>query len=270
VKIHIVSLIVLGWAGSLLGQEPASRLPPLPEGSLLKRAPDFSSWTVLFSKIGGKVEARESKSDQDKTRPQRQVAVTKTGKVIHEIKVDALGKSTEVWHVGGVQVTVPSGNGFPSIFPDFGGGDIYTTNYAVSDFAGLDWISATTFAGIQKVMGRDCIIFRSEVNTLQKDEQVEEELVASRALVRQLDAARKKGGTPNAPAPPAGVTKAPAVACIDLETRLPVAVTFGNETRTYQYGQPPGEMQVLPAALAVALNEYQARIQGLSRLPAKP
>ena len=58
--------------------------------------------------------------------------------------------------------------------------------------------------------------------------------------------------------------RVPAVAYIDLETRLPLVVTFGNERRIYQYGTPPTAMLALPPALAGAVKEHEKQMKRLS------
>ena len=55
----------------------------------------------------------------------------------------------------------------PLVCPDYGGGDIYSINFAASDFAGLDWVSAKTYSGMAKYQGRDCIVFNSSVSPLE-------------------------------------------------------------------------------------------------------
>ena len=45
------------------------------------------------------------------------------------------------------------GDAKPLISPDYGGGDIYSINFAVSDFAGLDWVSAEHLFRHGKISG---------------------------------------------------------------------------------------------------------------------
>jgi hypothetical protein len=265
-----------------LGVSALAAAPPdvLPPGPLLNRAPDFAAWTLLARIAGGQPAATGSSAPETakdgvkKGAGTREVLVIKTGKIVYERLVDRSGRRSEIWHDNGVQLLIPSSGAAPLIFPDYGGGDIYTPNYSVSDFAGLDWISPDTFTGIQKVMGRDCMVFRGQVNALPGDERREMDLQASRERLRNEFAARSKGATQPSPDTASSGPKASgmvaAVACIDLDARLPVAVTFGTETVLYQFGTPPTAMLSLPPALAAAASGFQAKIQRLSKLPAAP
>lgn len=274
-------VFLLGFITQMaFGQAPSESPPPLPTGPLLKRTPEFSAWTVVSGIGAGEMTVAPSSTgpggttskDTKKPRIVRQASVIKTGSIIYEQLVENTGRRREVWHSYGLQLLLPSKEKAPMVFPDFGGGDIYTPNYAVSDFAGLDWISPSTYIGLKKVSGRDCIIFQGEVSELAVDERREMEFESDRARSAANFEALKAGEPAPVPEAPAAKYsgKVAAMACIDLETRLPLAATFGKETRTYQYGPPPTSTLALPPALAAAKNEFQNRIQSLARLPAKP
>jgi hypothetical protein len=142
------------------------------------------------------------------------------------------------------------------VCPDYGGGDIYSINFAVSDFAGLDWVSAKTYSGMAKYQGRDCIVFKSSVSPL---EGLQQKLEAA-----AIEQARVLGH------PMADAIKVPAEACIDLDTRLPLVAQFGGEKRTYQYGPPPRSPLQLPAPLAGPAEAYEHRIEALSAPASRP
>jgi hypothetical protein len=279
-KLPLFCCALLTLASATFGQDSPGTPPPLPSGPLLKRAPDLSTWTVTSQNGAPPKQGQNQNSGGDNQQaPQgfRQAVVTKTGKIIDEQLVDALGRKFELWHVNGMLLT--GGESAPVIVPDSAGKDIYTTNFALSDFAGLDWISPRTYAGIQKVMGRDCIIFRGEVNSQPAAVQSETKLagdranlVAARAAYYASNISGSGGGQSTSSTALKGNLSAEvsAVACIDLETRLPVAVTFGQETRTYVFGQPPTSPLELPPAFATALGAYQKHITNLSRAAAAP
>ena len=148
------------------------------------------------------------------------------------------------------------GNADPIVCPDYGGGDIYSVNFTTADFAGLDWISATTYTGTSQYEGRDCIVFSSTVSPLDGHAQKLEE-----ANIRQ---ARALGQNV------ADAVRVPAVAYIDLETRLPLYAEFGNQKRTYQYGAPLSTPLVLPPKAADPAKAYEHRLQRLSAPAARP
>ena len=283
-KYYIFFLFALGLALPLAAQQgaqPAPSIPPLPPGPLLNRAPSFCRWTVMdqgaaVASAGTESNSQTAANDAKKPKVIRQESVTKTGAMVYEQLVDDRGRRFERWHSNGVQILIPAGEPYPIVFPDFGGDDIYTPNYQISDFAGLDWISEKTYSGIQKVMGRDCLIFRGEVSALPTEERREVHLQADRErLAAETSARTRKANSPAQASPLETAMEriketVPAVACIDLETRLPIAASFGPVTRAYQYGTPPAAMLVLPPQLVAALREYTNRISNLSSLPAAP
>jgi hypothetical protein len=174
--------------------------------------------------------------------------VVKTGSTIVEQNVDAEGRRHQVWHVSGIRIVAATSN--PLISPDYGGADIFSINFASTDFAGFYWLSPTTYAGIVKYLGNDCIVFKGSVSPLSEHAQADE-----RAFIRD---SRGMGQTvPDA-------LSVPAVAYIDLATRLPVFAQFGNEKRIYQYGTPPTSPLTLPPELTGPVKEYVKQIERLS------
>ena len=143
----------------------------------------------------------------------------------------------------------------PIVWPDSVQSDIYSVNFASTDFAGLDWISATTYAGMAKYQGRDCIQFSGEVSPLNPKAREEEAIAIGQAIAFGQPVPQE--------------LKVAAVAYIDLETRLPLVVTFGKEKRIYQYGTPPASDLTLPAELAMAVKEREKQMKSLSTGPAR-
>jgi len=240
---------------------PSSSLPPLPPGPLLKRAPDYSTWTVTSQ--GHAVEGRQlakavatgAEKSKDKEAVPTTSTVVKTGSTILEVNIDTGGRRREIWHVGGMMVMKQSDAAEPIVWPDSVQSDIYSVNFASADFAGLDWVSATTYAGMAKYQGRDCIQFNGEVSPLNPKAREEELIAIGQAIAFGLPVPQE--------------TKVAAVAFIDLETRLPLIVTFGNEKRIYQYGAPPAADLTLPPELANAVKEREKQLKRLSAGPAR-
>jgi hypothetical protein len=264
-KMKLLCIFLFGCAAPLLGQQavPAPSMAPLPPGPLLKRTPDYSTWTVTSkgTPLPGGASATSGTAgggrDQQKESPVAQLTVVKTGSTTLEYHVHATGERDEIWHVADIRVMIRLvGDAKPLVCPDYGGGDIYSTNFAVSDFAGLDWVSADTYSGMAKHQERDCIVFKSNVSPL--DGQAQKLEAAAIAQERAV------GKHPPDP------IKVPAVAFIDLDTRLPVYVQFGGEKCTYQYGPPPRAPLQLPAQLAGSAIDYQQRIKGLSAPASRP
>lgn len=274
-KMKLLCILIFGCAAPLLGQQPApaSSVPPLPPGPLLKRAPDYSTWTVNCTgtpMVGGAPAAKKTTGggqDQQKEAVVTQLTVIKTGSTMLEYDVDASGQRHEIWHVAGLRVVVQLGAASPLIIPetaakaalvcpDYGGGDIYSINFAASDFAGLDWLSPNTYSGVTSYQGNDCIVFNGTVSPLGAKAQVDERLyiAGERAMGRSV---------PDA-------VRVDAKAYIDLKTRLPMFVQFGEEKCIYQYGPPPRTPLQLPAQLAGPAEEYEHRIEALSAPASRP
>jgi hypothetical protein len=244
----------MGMAAPLCAQD--SKIPPLPAGPLLKRAPDYSTWTVtcqghpLEASAPLKTGTTGEGSHKDKEPVTMFSTVIKTGSTILEQNVDAGGQRHQIWHASGIRVIPVPGSSNPMVCPDYGGGDIVSINFASSDFSGFDWLSQSTYTGIVKYQGNDCIVFNGTVSPLSVREQMEERgfIEQSRALGQSV---------PDA-------LKVPAVACIDLQTRLPLYAQFGHEKRVYQYGAPPTAPLALPTELAGPVKAYVQKIARLS------
>ena len=241
------------YVGSLYAQDT---LPPLPEGPLLKRTPNNCVWSVTTQGTLAIDQAKGYKtgaSKDEKSTPSQYSKVTKTGSTILEQNVDHQGRANDVWHINGLRLTkTPAGI---LIVHDSGGGDIYSINFDSADFAGLDWISAQTYAGIKKYSERDCIVFKGKVSPLSSRDQADEASVIANLRaqgesvweVKQIDT----------------------LAYIDLETRLPLYAEFGPEKRIYQYGQVSTPL-VLPSEYAATLNRYANQLKVSRASAGKP
>lgn len=248
-------------AGSLSAQSPTPS--PLPSGPLLKRAPENSTWKIIIrgqpaaNEPTAAAAATDGADRQNKSEPPviSQSSVVKTGPTILEESLDAKGQRVEVWHVSGLRVTKRPDER-PVVSPDYyGGGDIYSVNFAVSDFAGLEWISAKTYTGVVQYQGKDCLVFNDNISPLTARLREEEVIAINQAKVFGMEVPVER--------------KVPAAAYIDLESRLPLLVTFGNEKRAYEYGSTPTTSLQLPPDVASQVKEYVMRIKRLSAPPSK-
>jgi len=240
---------------------PSPNLPPLPPGPLLKRAPEYSTWTVTCQgqPVEGKESVKPATAGEEKPKDKNPVTiaatVVKTGSTILELSTDTGGKRKEIWHVGGLMVMKQPDTAEPIVWPDSVQADIYSVDFATADFAGLDWVSAITYSGMAKYQGRDCIQFTGEVSPLNPKAREEEAIAIGQAIAFGQPVPHE--------------LKVPAVAYIDLETRLPLVVMFGKEKRIYQYGTPPATELTLPPELANAVKEREKQMKRLSSGPAR-
>src|SRR5206468_1712704 len=127
------------------------------------------------------------------------------------------------WIFGGHTVTLRQNSTLP---PEMGMGGKEKRNPAQVDFPGFEWISAQNYTAIEKVLGRECIIFRGQSGSNNPDE-----------------------------------SSFAAVASVDTETRLPMSLVIADETRIYQYGPAPQAVLVPPAKVLETVNAWQKHLQ---------
>ena len=118
------------------------------------------------------------------------------------------------------------------------GGDATFTDFGKADFEGFGWISKRNFDGIEKVMGQDCLVFRDKL--------------------------KLTGDNARSGPPPTGV------ACISADSRLPVALQLGEESRTYQFGAAPTDMLAIPPKVDALINQWRKTLRQASMPPGKP
>ena len=120
-KRFYISYLVLIIGINLHAQQasPAPSVPPLPPGPLLKRAPDYSAWTVTYQ--GHPIEEKEAvkppatgeekpKNKQSKEPVTTLSSVVKTASTILEQNVDAAGQRHQVWHVSSIRIVAGPGS----------------------------------------------------------------------------------------------------------------------------------------------------------------
>lgn len=208
----------------------AATPPPLPPGPLLNPAPGYSQWTVIIQQRSGAPTATRPEDKEAKKIPQKLITVTKTGNVRKEDETDETGTKSQSWTLGEYTVTFRQGSRIPTVAI----GSAAKSDSAKTDFPGFEWISAKNYTRIEKVLGRDCIIFRGQ-----------------------------SGGTADQPS-------YAAVASVDAETKLPVSLVVGEETRIYQFAQAPQAMLVPPANVQESIKSWQSHIQEAARSRPRP
>jgi hypothetical protein len=212
--------------------------PVLPKGPLLAKAPEFASWVVIHQYSDPRKAPSEKGEGQaavavfDTARP-KQVTFVKTRNLLRVETQDELGQTWSRWCQGEAHLVVlPRGKGIVGCDAQ----DLfnpYYEDYEKSPFPGFQWISAENFAGIESVQSRPCLVFRGEVPGLELLNPGDANLLRS-MLAEGLPVEDRIPG------------KKPAVAMVDLETRLPVALEVGGESRQYTFLAPPGVPLTFP------------------------
>jgi len=253
-KTLVVYLLVGLGSVAAYAQAPAP-IEPLPPGPLIQeRAPRMSRWliTLVVAKQKGAASSASSEKGTAPTLPwASKVAVTKTEDVIREETLDEKGQTWSAWCLPGLQITVwPDGK---SWFVQQAQADrdpnvpvAMFTDYSKSDFPGFEWISEKNYAGIQKVGSKTCLIFRDTMVLMTPEELKQAAL----------------GGDGASPT-------ISVVASIDVETRLPVALTRGSEAHTYEFIAPPEQKLAFPTIVQNLIDNRNKNVQSVTRRPIK-
>lgn len=134
----------------------------VPKPPALHRAPAMASWTVTYTYA-------EEKPPDGKAPPAyvtnlvRTFAVTKTGKTYHEETTLLSGKKQDKWVLDGLQlesiIDSPSIIPIPPPTPDDPQPDY--SDYARTDFKGLEWVTMKNYTGRQSSEGKTVFAFAS-------------------------------------------------------------------------------------------------------------
>lgn len=122
----------------------------------------------------------------------------------------------------------------------------FSPDFAVADFAGFGWLSPENYKGVQTVQGRQCYFFTADI------EPEDAQLLAARGLNR------------------GEIEKLPAKAFIDVETKLPVVLQRGQETRIFTIGKPKPADLTLPPDVAAEINAWRAELTSATRAAPPP
>jgi hypothetical protein len=232
---------------------PASSPPPaLPPGPLLKPVPDNTRWTVITTGKApeiAKPEASPDKSpeagkreEKDKAKGSTTTMVgEKVGQTAHVIIARANGAREEKWTDGTLVATVSSGASAPS----------FTTG-GIEQMPVPTWVSAENFTEIKKQGDKSFLIFRTRI------------MPSGVEIVRDMEA-EAHGQTQSTEH-----LKVDAMAVIDADTRLPLAVQEGKATTTYKYEQLPPNAQIIPPAIQTEIATRAQKVRAATRQPVRP
>ncbi len=248
-SLFIASVILMVFAEQGRCQ-PTLAQPSLPPGPLIaNHMPDYAQWTIDYTysdapKPGADsalltqykklalqdpaiAKAMANPHFIDALNPARpvHVVITKTGNIRHVERSLERGLKSELWSDAGTRIEQNANMPGPIVSM----GNSVTQN----EFPEFNWVSKESFTGIDTGNGHQCLVFKSQVDTLEL-------------------AHPGSGGS--------GVT-VPAIAYIDLKTRYPISLQFGVETRQFTYLAPPTAQLVLPDECAAAVKATEDRIQ---------
>ncbi|MFV0338297.1 MAG: hypothetical protein ACK5LK_08665, partial [Chthoniobacterales bacterium] len=158
--------------------------------------------------------------------------ITKTKPLYHEQTIFSSGSKSDIWYTGDVFLTVNDGaDPLINFKNEKNKGRI--TDYSKTDFPAFSWISKKNFIGIQKVLGRDCLVFRAKIKKEADDPLID------------------------------------TIACVDLQSRLPVAMQ-GDITQYYQFGPAPTAMLTLPPNVQKVADLWIEAFKQSARMSSRP
>jgi len=224
-------ILCLFSAVLLLPSAARSQTPPaLPDGPLLKRAPQNICWEIKY-KYGKEAGAKENAASEmsppqsgslagnsvsSDTRP-LSVKVTKTPDALYEETHTLSGETWRRWHYGRFKLELLQfgKNGRILSLSSLDTLNEFVSTYQKHDFPDLGWISASNFRGIQKIGEGDCLFFSENV------------------AIPQPTPPPMSPEEANLPPPPP--LKVRTLAWIGALSRLPVRWQRESETRTFQF-----------------------------------
>ena len=160
-------LIMGFWlaAGGLFAASPTETF--VPSGPLINTGGDFAAWKIQFTYATDKKQGANAvnrappqsfqQPNSIPSSPPREITFFRTKPLWHAVIIDTVGEKMDEWSNGGPRMFIvndrrpilaPSNAGFATVFPDFTNG-----------FPDMDWISLSTFSGLQNLEGRPCLLF---------------------------------------------------------------------------------------------------------------
>jgi hypothetical protein len=241
-----------------VGTQPADVIQ-YPSAPLLRPAPDFSEWTIIYSYPSNPAAKGATGSVAAPTpipstmqglllRP-RTVVTTKTGKIMRVVTVNLAGITVEKWFFDGAQYTKPAGSavwfGASNSERSDDRNAYFSAPLPASGFQDLDWINDENYAGTTQAGGAQYLVFVPGGLT---PEEIKDPKAQKATLEHE-----------------------PKVAYIDAATRLPVALRLPGEIRQFRFTDPsPSTVLTLPPDLAAQIRNFQAAVSRLLEPAGRP
>ncbi|PTX92193.1 hypothetical protein DB346_24955 [Verrucomicrobia bacterium LW23] len=234
---------------SLVSSSPAAEKPAYPGGqNYLKRAPSSAQWSIKVQYLPeyeqeAKVETEGKATKAAGEPPTLEVlTVTKTGDTMRVERAGTSGKKWTTWVVGQLQFLVwPDGSQCAelNLTNSLDAIDLYSHNTSISDFPGLEWVTTANFRTIATYGDKNCLVYQD-----------------------QLVSAHDDSGKP--------IAFYTVTACVDVESRKPVALQKAGIVMTYEWKEAPASALVLPPNVQALLKERAAALRQLTTQSVKP
>jgi len=215
-----------------------------PKEPFLNPAPQYSEWLESYSYPQDRP-GKEDVSAQAPIPPLsiRKTLTTKTGNILHEEVINVAGKKIDKWQVDKTLYLKRIGHTSWVILSTIYSSTFFDPELPIpsSGFQYFDWLKSENFAGIANSGGKNWYVFVDY-------KVVNPEIINSEKLQSLFESNQK-------------------VACIDIQTKLPVRYQFNGVIVTYTYNTPPNSMQSLPPELAKLIKESENQRAKLSVVP---
>lgn len=272
-KLLLTLSLIVASGTAIFAQEtaaPANGPISLPPGPLIKPFPNRVRLTITRKTSTDASQQRGDAATSGAKGGQKDGAATfdiqivgeKVGDISHTVTTYANGNKKEVWRKGEQQTTMSTGWKQP------------IAGTASDEAEDLSWISATNFAGIQKIAGRECMVFREkllpQVYRIRPDLLTPQEGPKTADDQAEEDRLKKVLGDQDSTVDPANI-KLDAAASIDVESRLPMSLQMGHTVTTYKYEPLPADYNLaLPPEVTSAIETRGQQIQASTRKPVRP
>jgi hypothetical protein len=218
---------------------------PRPKEPILRRLPQFSSWTITFKYKSDEKKPAAPSSPPPPTNPNvfsdqvADVTVTRTGQVWWEQTHWRGGTHTEIWFYHGLRAGLLPGLKQIVAIPYSAEGD-EAFDYRRGDFEGLGWLSLSTYKGVKSYLGKPAFWFES--------------------------------GTASGAVPATGpdAWDGGHEALLSIDTQRLLYVRDGETERTFTYNPTPAAPLVPPDNYMAIFNQMSADLKHLEHKPGPP
>jgi hypothetical protein len=244
------AMALVGFAATA----PSGTPPPLPPGPLLQPIPDFTRWTITQTNGAPAPQGQTggSQNGAPKPLPPSTIVGERTGDIRHISITYGNGNRIVLWKVGGTQFVSCTGWKVPVVAPAS----------EENIYGNLRWISAKNFDGFVTAAGTNCMVFHDRI--LPPNSSIARSLAPFEKLAPGVTAITYKAPDPE-------TLKIKAVAYIEVERRIPVALELGNEVTTYKVESinPPVPLTIPPQVIA-AIDNQNHQLQATARKAVHP
>ena len=242
------------YGTNLSGQsvQPSPLATALPTGPLIsKHAPEYASWTVMHSVLVPENKSVSGKETEDQKYQFIQKGtdeITKTQSLRHIRKIAENEKDLNIWIMGDREVIKRPEWSSPYIISEIRSlNNPYPVDFSATDFPGCQWISSANFKGIQKINGKDYMLF---------EEGMPEYSPKKKSTDSDQD--------------PLAIYKCKKSAYVDLLTRLPLMIKIDDDIMSYNFGTTPSSMLVYPPDIKQFVDSWDKMRARETSMPPPP